>query len=208
MNVVQNILNLSKQHKITNQELCKILNTNPNKIYDWKIGKSKPSAEDIMTLAKYFNVSSDYILGLANENFDSPVKLEEPEDENTVKERNFMQNKQTSDIIKNFCKKRNISITQLLNSCNLTKSFIYDLERRNTCPSTDKLERIADYFDCSIDYLIGRTDVPEVNRGEEDEYVLIASRSPGNNIPVQKIKLTKEMKELLINGENSDNEDL
>lgn len=28
----------------------------------------------------------------------------------------------------------------------------------------DRLARIADYLDCSVDYLLGRTDNPEVNR--------------------------------------------
>ncbi len=63
MDIVQNILRLAKEKKITNQQLCKILETNPNKIYDWKIGKSRPSAEDISKLADYFDVSTDYLLG-------------------------------------------------------------------------------------------------------------------------------------------------
>lgn len=61
--IVQNILNIAKTRKVNNQQLCKILETNSNKIYDWKIGKSKPSAEDISKLADYFNVSADYLLG-------------------------------------------------------------------------------------------------------------------------------------------------
>ena len=76
----------------------------------------------------------------------------------------FMDNVQTSNIIKALCKANRVSITRLLTDCNLTKSFIYDLEQRKTCPSVDKIERIADYLDCSVDYLLGRTDVPEVNR--------------------------------------------
>ena len=60
MDIVQNILRLAKEKKITNQQLCKILETNPNKIYDWKIGKS---TEDISKLADYFDVSTDYLLG-------------------------------------------------------------------------------------------------------------------------------------------------
>ena len=30
--------------------------------------------------------------------------------------------------------------------------------------SSEKLVLIADYLDCSIDYLLGRTDRPEINR--------------------------------------------
>ena len=63
MNIVQNILKIAKEHKINNQQLCKLLNTNPNKIYDWKIGKSKPSAEDVYIIADYLDCSVDYLLG-------------------------------------------------------------------------------------------------------------------------------------------------
>mgnify|MGYP000600244898 CR=1 FL=1 len=44
------------------------------------------------------------------------------------------------------------------------KKNIYDLEKGGQIPSAEKLERIADYLDCSVDYLLGRTDNPAVNR--------------------------------------------
>ncbi len=75
-----------------------------------------------------------------------------------------MQNAQISTTIKALCKSKGVTISVLLSDCNLTKSFIYDLEKRATYPSCDKMSRIADYFDCSVDYLLGRTDKPEVNR--------------------------------------------
>lgn len=30
--------------------------------------------------------------------------------------------------------------------------------------NSDVLLKVADYFDCSVDYLLGRTDKPEVNK--------------------------------------------
>lgn len=63
MDIVQNILAITKAHNVTDQQLCKLLKTNPNKIYDWKKGKSKPSAEDISILADYLGCSIDYLLG-------------------------------------------------------------------------------------------------------------------------------------------------
>ena len=52
----------------------------------------------------------------------------------------------------------------MLIDCNISKSFIYDIEKRNMSPSCDKISRIADYLDVSVDYLLGRTDNPEVNK--------------------------------------------
>ena len=75
-----------------------------------------------------------------------------------------MQNVQISANIKTLCKSKGVTISMLLSNCNLTKSFIYDLEKRATSPSCDKMSRIADYLDCSVDYLLGRTDNPEVNK--------------------------------------------
>ena len=34
---------------------------------------------------------------------------------------------------------------------------------KRTLPNGRTLVRLADYFDCSIDYLLGRTEIPDVN---------------------------------------------
>lgn len=36
--------------------------------------------------------------------------------------------------------------------------------KNGSIPSGEALIKIADYFDCSVDYLLGRTENPEVNR--------------------------------------------
>ncbi|MBO5103938.1 MAG: helix-turn-helix transcriptional regulator [Ruminococcus sp.] len=66
--------------------------------------------------------------------------------------------------IKSICKQKKISINQMLKDCEITKSFIYDLEKRNMSPSCDRIARIANYFDCSVDYLLGRTDNPDSHK--------------------------------------------
>lgn len=35
---------------------------------------------------------------------------------------------------------------------------------RTSMPKSDNLARIADDLDCSVDFLLGRTDVPDINR--------------------------------------------
>ena len=75
-----------------------------------------------------------------------------------------MDNLQVALKIKDMCKQRSITITELLNQCEIRKSLIYDMEKRDKTPSAEIMESIADYLDCSVDYLLGRTDNPEVNR--------------------------------------------
>ena len=75
-----------------------------------------------------------------------------------------MENAQIAQKIKLMCKNQKKTISQMILECDLSKSLIYDLEKRDKSPSCDKIRKIADYLDCSVDYLLGRTENPEVNR--------------------------------------------
>ena len=48
----------------------------------------------------------------------------------------------------------------MLADLDIRKGLIYDMEKRDKNPSSDTLYRIADYLDCSVDYLLGRTNEP------------------------------------------------
>ncbi len=78
-----------------------------------------------------------------------------------------MDNAQMARIIKDTCKQSGISVSKLLSECNIRKSLIYDLEKRDYTPSIAIAEQIANYLDCSIDYLLGRTNNPKVNKSKE-----------------------------------------
>lgn len=60
--------------------------------------------------------------------------------------------------IKELCAKKNMSITKLETELGFGNSSINKWEK--TCsPSIDKILKVAKYFDVSIDYLLGRTDI-------------------------------------------------
>lgn len=63
MDIVQNILNIAKQRNYTNKQLCVLLGKNSSYISDWKSGKSKPKADELVLLAKEFNVTIDHLIG-------------------------------------------------------------------------------------------------------------------------------------------------
>ncbi|MCC8069579.1 MAG: helix-turn-helix domain-containing protein [Ruminococcus sp.] len=62
-----------------------------------------------------------------------------------------------AETIKLECKSQNVTMSKMLQDCEISKSFIYDLEKRNVSPSIDKMLKIAQYLNCSLDYLTGNT---------------------------------------------------
>ena len=69
--------------------------------------------------------------------------------------------------IKSYAKAKGIPLKTILDFCELgSNTFSHMLHGRSL--AFDSLARIADYLDCSVDYLLGRTDVPEVNKKESN----------------------------------------
>lgn len=59
---------------------------------------------------------------------------------------------------------RGISAYKLSKDTGIHQSTISQWKAGLQKPSLEAAEKIADYLDCSVDYLLGRTDKPEINR--------------------------------------------
>lgn len=66
----------------------------------------------------------------------------------------------TFERVKKLCKDRGISLSRLEENVGFGKNSIYSWKQNN--PSSDKLKKVADYFNVSVDYLLGRTDDPKI----------------------------------------------
>ena len=64
--------------------------------------------------------------------------------------------------IKSTAKRKGVSVKEVLENVGLGFNTMSNM--KNSMPKADNLARIADYLDCSVDYLLGRTDNPEVNK--------------------------------------------
>ena len=69
--------------------------------------------------------------------------------------------------IKKMAKTKNIPIKDMLSGVGLGINTLSHMNHGKAI-AFDSLARIADYLDCSVDYLLGRTDNPEVNRTCEE----------------------------------------
>lgn len=64
--------------------------------------------------------------------------------------------------IKELAKSKNITLKKLFEDVGLGFNTMANM--KTSMPKADTLARIADYLGCSVDYLLGRTDHPEVNK--------------------------------------------
>ena len=66
--------------------------------------------------------------------------------------------------LKELRKKKGLSQLRLATELNTTQNTISRYETGEREPGIDELINIADYFNVSVDYLIGRTENPKMNR--------------------------------------------
>lgn len=79
--------------------------------------------------------------------------------------------------IKQMAKKRNVSVRQVLLQTGLNYNTMTAM--RTSMPKADNLAKIADYLNCSVDYLLGRTDCPDlVSYDKQGNLIVIEAMAP------------------------------
>ena len=63
-NYLERLNELRKSKQISQKELANILGTTNSSIYDWECGRAQPDLKTLINIAKYFEVTTDYLLGL------------------------------------------------------------------------------------------------------------------------------------------------
>ena len=67
MNFAERLKQLRFDNQLTQKKLAEQLNYSQSIICDWEKGTKEPNANAIQTLAKFFNVSTDYLLVFEND---------------------------------------------------------------------------------------------------------------------------------------------
>ena len=63
----QRLSELRRGANLSQKELARILQTNNSSVCDWERGRSQPDLMTLKNIAVYFQVSTDYLLGLEDE---------------------------------------------------------------------------------------------------------------------------------------------
>lgn len=72
-----------------------------------------------------------------------------------------------SERIKELRSSKGLTMEKLGKDIGSTRATICNFENGQRKPSLDMLIKLADYFDVSIDYLVGRTDDPKLHQKED-----------------------------------------
>ncbi|EHJ4868306.1 helix-turn-helix transcriptional regulator [Listeria monocytogenes] len=79
----------------------------------------------------------------------------------------------TFERVKKLAEKNKISLKELAIKLNMGENAIYSWKVKT--PGADKLKAVADYFNVSTDYLLGRTDNPQIGKDITEEAVTLAA---------------------------------
>ena len=71
----------------------------------------------------------------------------------------------TLEKIKELAQKQGISLQKVAEDLGYSINYLYTLKEKT--PKSDRLQEIADYFNVSTDYLLGRTDNPTIANTKE-----------------------------------------
>lgn len=69
--------------------------------------------------------------------------------------------------INKLLKEKNLQQKDMLMECGLNKNTISSMLSRGSMVKADTLAKIADFLSCSVDYLLGRTENPEIYHYEK-----------------------------------------
>lgn len=111
--------------------------------------------------------------------------------------------------IKSLCQKNGITITQLESTLGFGSSSIKKWEKTSS-PSVDKIMKVASYFNVSLDYLMGRTDIESsISELLEDDDIISFQRARMKMTPKDRDKSMQMLKlgfEYAFADEEDDNE--
>lgn len=79
-----------------------------------------------------------------------------------MKGENMYNSSKVAERIKATAKTKGVSVKEVLENSGLGFNTMSNM--KTSMPKADNIAKIADYLDCSVDYLLGRTDNPEVNK--------------------------------------------
>lgn len=109
-------------------------------LYRYLKAETIPSVAMLIKLAEHFNCSIDYLIGIDTDNYYT-VNIKSPP---------------FSERFHFLLKKFEVSKYKLNKELGLPDTSLYNWQNGKREPSIESIMKLAEYFNCSIDYIVGR----------------------------------------------------
>ena len=143
------IKELRLERNLTCEELGKIMGVSKVSVWQWENNINYPNNKILIKLTNFFNVTSDYLLGLPNSNINLSFGV--------------------SQKIKHLREKNKKSQEELASSLNVKRYTVSDWENERTEPNIESIIKLCKIFNVSADYLLGIETSNFFN--ESDEFI-------------------------------------
>ena len=140
MKISQTLSDLMKERGVNGVQLAKLLNLSSSCINNFLLEKRTPCFKTFLKILDFFNCSADYLLGR----------------EDIPREESFCEVIPFHIRLRQLLKDYGVSQEKLKRDLKISGSLIYKWLKGISEPYTHSLILLADYFDCSVDFLIGR----------------------------------------------------
>ena len=137
----ENIRELMDEHELTQAQLACKLGTGRSKLSDMLNARTAPAYPTMLALAEYFNCSADFILGLS----------EYPGEDGQYRPAAPFKNR-----LRAMLEESGKSQYSLVKQTGISWSVLHGWLKGRTRPSAANLVKLAQFFDCSVDFLLGR----------------------------------------------------
>lgn len=136
------ILEIIDDEELTKKEFSKKVGVSPDVIIRATLYGILPCVQSLIKMADNLDVSVEYLIGISDD-------------------KNFFKSENPATFIERLtflASEKGEKFSKIAHSMPFPENYFYDWKREKTLPSLENLRAIADYFDVSIDYLIGRSD--------------------------------------------------
>lgn len=140
----ERLSDLKEEFGLSNLQLEKICGCKNQSVSTWLTRNVYPKIINLLRLSDYFQCSIDYILGLTDD-------------------KGFLRTDNPSTFIaraNELALKNKVSKYRIAKECGFDKGNFTKWASKNMLPQTESLIAIANYFDCTVEYLLGLSDKP------------------------------------------------
>lgn len=126
-------------NEMTSEELAKAINVTPQTVNRWRRGEKAMKLSNLIKVSNNLNCTIDYLVARNNSSLDFI-----PKECSSFYKR-----------LREIMEEKNISWYKLTHETSIKDSYLYFWKKGADTKITSLVE-LANYFECSIDYLVGR----------------------------------------------------